>query len=164
MLSYGVLRATVIYLVGYFSFKCGVQNMYPTIFCVKLFPKCHLPPIIRSPRNTSQNFFWTCVYFNTLFKLYTPPRTHVAHKEYYSFTQYPIMVQMSTQPTEYIKCWQKIPQKVIPHKIAVVNMCVCVCVCSCRRTIGEIYPWFHSRRTEAFYTVNRGHMHFGLFY
>ena len=62
-------------------FLCGVQNLYPTIFCVKLFPKCHLPPIIRSPRYISQNFFWKCVYFNTLFKLYTPPRTHVPHKE-----------------------------------------------------------------------------------
>ena len=58
-------------------FICGVQNMYPTIFCVKLFPKCHLPPIFRSPRNTSQNFFWKCVYFYTLFKLCTPPRAHV---------------------------------------------------------------------------------------
>ena len=113
-------------------FLCGVQNMYPTIFCVKLFPRCHLPPIIRSPRNTSQNFFWKCVYFNTLFKLYTPPRTHVPHKEYYSFTQYPIRVQMSTQPKEYIKCWQKIPHKVVPHKIAFVDICVCVCVCTCK--------------------------------
>ena len=35
---------------------------------------------------------------------------------------------MSTQPTEYIKRWQKIPYKVVPYKIAFVNM-VCVCVC-----------------------------------
>ena len=56
-------------------FLCGVKNMYPTIFSVKLFPECHLPPIIRSPRNTPQYFFWKCVYFYTLFKLYTPPRT-----------------------------------------------------------------------------------------
>ena len=37
-----------------------------------------------------------------------------------------LLTPLSTQPTEYIKRWQKIPHKVVPHKIAFVNMCVCV--------------------------------------
>ena len=118
-------------------FICGVKNMYPTIFSVKLFPKCHLPPIIRSPRNTPQYFVWKCVYVYTLFKLYTPPRIHLPHKVWYRFTvPHNKGANVNATHRAYKTLIENTPQDNVCQHVCVcvcicVGLCVCVCVCVC---------------------------------
>ena len=103
--------------------------MYHIFFSVKLFPKCHLSPIIRSPRNTPQYFFWKCVYFYTLFKLYTPLRTHLPHKEQYSFTQYPHKgANVNTTHRVYKTLTENTTQGSTLQDSVCQHVCVCVCV------------------------------------
>ena len=69
---------------------------------------------------------------------------NVPHKEYYSFTQYPIRVQMSTQPTEYYTLLtENTPQGSTPQDSVCQHVCVCVCVCA------VVYAFAVCKRLEA---------------